>query len=186
MRAVAKGDCRKPTAEAALALYKAWAGWDGTEATDLGTGSAKAAALWASCGLRWDEQDEDVPAIVPLDPAIGGHLRAAVAFFGPVQLDLAMPQAWEQMPQVWSTVSGSWGRPGSWGAHRVCAARYDRQCLTVVTWGHVRAITWDAVGRYALAAWACVSRSWLDTTGRSPGGLDLDALAAEGRDLAGC
>ena len=182
-RAVQAGDQRQPTADEALALYRAWSGWDGTEATDLGTASDEAAARWACEGVRWGEQWEDVPSIVALDPTRPDRLRAAVAFLGPVQLDLAMPLAWEGAPAIWSIISGSWGQPGSWGAHRVCAAGYDRECLRVVTWGRERGITWEAVARYAIHAEATISRSWLDATGLSPAGLDLAALQREGAAL---
>ena len=182
-RAAAAGDARRPTAEQALALYRAWADWDGTEAADIGTPSDQAAVRWATSGVRWGENWEDVPAIAAIDPANAEQLRAAVAFLGPVQLDLAMPRAWQQAPRYWSIVSGSWGAPASWGNHRVCAARYDAECLYVVTWGQDRGLPWSAVARYAIGAEAAVSRSWLDATGLSPTGLDLDALERESRAL---
>jgi len=183
-RAVAAGDTRKPTAEQALALYRAWAGWDGSAATDIGTASDTAAFRWASGGVSWGEQWEDVPEIIALDTANPEHLRAAIAFLGPIQLDLAMPLAWQDAPAYWSDISGSWGQPGTWGAHRVCAGRYDALGLHVITWGQERHVTWGAVARYGLNAEAAVSRSWLDTTGLSPPGLDLAALAAEACALA--
>jgi hypothetical protein len=55
----------------------------------------------------------------------------------------------------------------------------------VVTWGEERAITWSALPTYALGATATVSRSWLDTNGRSPGGLDLAALGLVAQEAAG-
>ncbi|MDR3392656.1 MAG: hypothetical protein P4L77_13075, partial [Sulfuriferula sp.] len=81
-RAVAGGDKRKPTTDEALALYRAWSGYDGTPATDVGTRSDVAAARWASEGVQWGEQWLDVPIIVGLNPAILSHLQAAIAFFG--------------------------------------------------------------------------------------------------------
>lgn len=183
-RAVAAGDSRKPTADEALALYRAWSGWDGGDATDIGTASDVAAIAWARNGVRWDDQWEDVPAIVAVPPAAIDALRAAIAFLGPIQLDLALPLAWQEAVSTWSVVSGSWGQPGSWGMHRVCAGRYDQQCLYVITWGQERAIPWSAVARYAVNAEASVSRSWLDATGHSPTGLDLAALQRESLSLA--
>jgi hypothetical protein len=166
-RAVVAGDTRKPTAAEALALYRAWSGWDGADATDSGTASDEAARRWATNGVRWGEQWEDVPSIVALDPTGADRLRAAVAFLGPVQLDLALPLAWENETSTWSIISGSWGQPGSWGAHRVCAGGYDRQCLRVVTWGQQRSIPWNAVALYGDAhqfpnrvACGCTRADW--------------------------
>jgi hypothetical protein len=124
-----------------------------------------------------------VPNLFPLDPRNAEHMKAAIAFLGPIQLDLALPVAWQTMPSVWSIVSGQWGEPGSWGAHRVCAGRYDARFLYVVTWGQERAIPWEALPTYALGATAAVSRSWLDTTYCGPGGLDLAALGLVAREV---
>jgi hypothetical protein len=190
VRAIAKGDARRPTADMAKALYSRWSSWP---AQDIGTDSAEAAILWATKGLKWDEQDEDVPSVVPVNAALGDHLRAAVVSLGPIQLDLAMPSAWRSVitraiseghDVTLSSIAGSWGQPGSWGNHRMCAAQYDAQCVGAVSWGLKVRITWDAVARYALAAWVCVSRSWLDVAGLSPAGLDFPALAAEAQALA--
>jgi hypothetical protein len=182
-RAVVAHDHRRPTAEQALALYRAWAGWDGTDATDTGTPSDQAALHWRRDGIQWCEQYEDVPSIAALDVANRDHIRAAIAVLGPIQIDLAMPRAWEQEPSTWTVVSGSWGEPGSWGAHRVCAGRYDAYGPYVVTWGVERHLMWPALALYGLGAEATVSRTWLDTMGRSPAGLDLDALEAEAAAL---
>jgi len=184
MRAVAAGDARQPTTLQALALYRDWTDWDGTDATDIGTASDYAATRWAKDGVGWGEQWEDVPAIVPMDPTNVAHFKAAIAHLGPVQLDLNMPQAWEQSPTTWTIVSGSWGQPGSWGPHRVCAAGYDQMCLYVVTWGKRMGVTWPAVAQYALGAEAVLSRSWLDDAGRSPSGLELADLTRELRAVA--
>jgi hypothetical protein len=183
-RAVAAGDARRPTAEAALELYRAWSGWDGSPASDTGTPSDTAAMRWARDGVRWGEQWEDVPSILGLDPTLPCQMRAAVALLGPVQLDLAMPLAWQSEASTWTVISGSWGQPLSRGAHRVCAGRYDPYGVYVVTWGAERLLTWPALARYGLNAEATLSRSWLDATGRSPDGLDLDALEKESRALA--
>lgn len=173
------GDQRKPTTIQALYLYRDWSGWDGTAATDIGTDSGLAATLWARNGIQWGWQWEDVPIIGVLDPTNSAHLKAAIAFLGPIQLDLALPTAWEGKT-LWDVVSDAdGGLPGSLGNHRVCAGRYDADHLYVVTWGIEVRITWRALPVYALNAEATVSRSWLDTSGLSPAGLDMAALVRE-------
>src|ERR1019366_4451510 len=97
---------------------------------------------------------------------------------------LNMPQAWENAPAYWSDISGSWGQPGTWGTHRVCAGRYEPLGLYVITWGQERHITWGAMARHGLHSQATVSRSWLDAAGISPAGLDIAALEREARALA--
>lgn len=182
MRAAAAGDARKPSTAEALALYRAWAGWDGTAATDLGTASDAAAALWASTGVAWGEQWRDIPAVAGFDPRVASHLRAAIAWLGPVQLDLDLPAS-ARSQQVWSVADGPLSAPGSWGAHRVCVGKYDSLGFHAVTWGMEMPVTEAFIEAYALDAMVAISRSWLDVTGRSPLGLDLDALEAESRAL---
>ena len=179
MRAIVAGDARKPTAQQVAVLYRLWSGWDGTPATDHGTNSDKAAVMWMQFGIPWGDQFEDVPQVAPLGVA---SLRAAVAFLGPAQVDLALPIAW-QTESVWDAVDGPAGEPGSWGSHRVCIAGYGPYLSNVVTWGEEVGITAAGLAKYALGAWASVSRSWLDATGKTPAGLDFDALAAEGAAL---
>ena len=181
MRAITAGDTRKPTADQVAVLYRLWGGWDGTPATDLGTNSDKAGAMWMRYGIPWGDQFEDVPQVVPLGIA---SLRPAMAFLGPVQLDLALPIAW-QTTSLWDAVDGPEGEPGSWGAHRVCGAGYGPYLTSLVTWGEEVNITAAGLAKYALGCWACVSRSWLDATGKTPAGLDWDTLAAEGLRMAG-
>ena len=179
MRAIVAGDTRDFTTPQVMQTYADWSGYNWTPETDLGTRSDLAGALWGSKGLWWDDQLEDVPQVVPLGL---DHLRAAVAFLGPVQVDLALPIAW-QTESVWDAVDGPVGEPGSWGSHRVCIAGYGPYLSNVVTWGEEVGITAAGLAKYALGAWASVSRSWLDATGKTPAGLDFDALAAEGAAL---
>lgn len=179
MRAAVAGDRRKPEAAEALALYRDWAGWDGSPATDLGTASDAAARAWGGKGIAWGAQFEDVPALAAIDARNVVRVKQAIAALGPLQLDLALPTEW-QTATVWDVA----GQPGTWGAHRVCAGRYDARFLYVVTWGAEMPITWDAVARYEIDCWAAATRSWLDTGGRSPDGLTYDALVRRLAEVA--
>lgn len=183
MRSVAAGDTRKPSAAEALALYRAWAGWDGTAATDLGTRSDVAAAAWGATGVQWGDQWLDLPALAAFSPAVVSHLRAAIAWLGPVQIDLDLP-AIARDAKSWEVVDGPLSAPGSWGPHRVCVGKYDNDGFYGVTWGMEMPMTEEFVETYALAGTAAVSRSWLDVVGHSPLGLDLDALEQASRRLA--
>ena len=175
MRAVVGGDSRDFTTQQVLGTYQAWASYDGTDATDLGTDSRKAGVLWASRGLRWCDQLLDVPNIVPLGL---DHLRAAVALLGPTQVDLALRSDW--MPsQTWGASSAALV-----GDHRTVATGYNSDGFDLLTWGRRVWISNDALAAQGLAAWACVSRDWLTTLGTTPTGLDYVALENEGRMLA--
>jgi hypothetical protein len=184
-RAIVAGDTRDFDWPQVDPVYRTWSGYDGTDATDQGCDSERAAVLWEQKGLRWSDEWLDLPTVRSVDPANVAHIKAAVAFTGPVQLDLALPLAWQDPAStVWTAISGPWGAKGSWGNHRTCGTGYDKDGLYVLTWGLLRLVTWAALAAYALGVEACVSRSWLDVTGLSPGRLDLAALESEGRALA--
>ena len=177
-RAVAAGDHRRPSSYDAMRLYVDWAGWNGSPESDVGTGSDIAAQAWSARGIHWGDQWEDVPGIASVSP---GHLRAAIAYLGPVQLDLLLPVGWQDA-DTWDAVSGP--AAVEWGAHRVCAGAYDADgSVRVITWGTERTITPAGLAR-VLNAEATLSRSWLDTMGRSPAGLDLAALEGAMRAAA--
>ena len=107
-------------------------------------------------------------------------VRPAVAFLGPVQLDLAIPQQWVSDIETWDITPLD--VPA--GGHRVCVVGYDASGYSIVSWGLRKLLTPRALATYALGLWTCVSRSWLDATGKTPAGLDWDTLAAEGLKLA--
>jgi hypothetical protein len=97
-----------------------------------------------------------------------------------VQLDLRLPAAWKtQSGTTWDVAGGPAGEPGTWGDHRVCIGGFAPGVGRVLSWGREYQITAAAVTKYALGAEATVSRSWLDVTGRSPGGFDLADLRRE-------
>ena len=182
-RAITAGDQRRPRTEEVLALYRRWADWDGTESTDLGTATDAAAAQWQADGIPWGENWTDVPDIYAFDPRNLAHLRAAIAYLGPVMLDLNLPLAWQNSGGFWIPAIGPAGEAGSWGAHRVCVGRYDQEWLYGISWGQEIQISPSVLAGYALHAEVPVSRSWLDTRGLSPAGLGLDGLQREGRTL---
>jgi hypothetical protein len=183
-RAIVAGDGRDFDWPEVDPIYREWSGYDGSDATDQGTNSEAAALLWEQKGLRWGQDWLDVPTIRAINPANIMHVKSAVAFLGPTQIDLGLPLAWQQEQSTWTVIGGSWGQPSTWGDHRVLATGYTSLGLVLLTWGLRRLLTWPALALYGLGAEATVSRSWLDTMGVSPAGLDLDALEREGRAVA--
>jgi hypothetical protein len=81
---------------------------------------------------------------------------------------------------VWDwtgSLSGD-ARPGSWGGHAVDVVRYDRNALTVVTWGRLQQLTWSFWERYCDEAYCILSDDFLQK-GNAPNGFDLAALEAD-------
>jgi len=63
--------------------------------------------------------------------------------------------------------------------HAVAAVGYDGADITIVTWGHIKKMTWAFYEAYSDEAWAVLSPDWFKE-GRSPRyGFDIDTLAME-------
>jgi len=123
------------------------------------------------------------------DHRIGAYARVAVHdqrlvetaawLFGGLYIGLQMPLA-AQAQAVWDWTGSLSGpaRPGSWGGHAVDVVRYDRNGLTVVTWGRLQELTWTFWDRYCDEAYCILSDDFL-TKGNAPNGFDLAALEAD-------
>jgi hypothetical protein len=106
-------------------------------------------------------------------------VQAAAWLFGGLYIGLQMPLTARTQP-VWDWTGSLSGpaRPGSWGGHAVDVVRYDRNGLTVVTWGRLQELTWAFWDRYCDEAYCILSDDFL-TKGNAPNGFDLAALEAD-------
>ena len=120
---------------------------------------------------------------------IGAYARVAVHdqrlvqtaswLFGGLYIGLQMPLS-AQAQAVWDWTGSLSGPalPGSWGGHAVDVVRYDRNGLTVVTWGRLQEVTWSFWDRYCDEAYCILSDDFLQR-GNAPNGFDLAALEAD-------
>jgi hypothetical protein len=183
----ALGSQWKPTEEEALDLYRFWAGFDGTAATDRGTDTTVAMQDYVALGIRVNEQLLDCGYWCKINPSNFRDVHLAIAHTGPVQITFALPAGVENATDTWDvTGSGNDWSAGSWGYHRVASGRYDALdgSLVVVSWGQEITVTRQFWQRYCVAVDATISPStWLDATGMAPPGLDRDALIADAAKL---
>jgi hypothetical protein len=109
-------------------------------------------------------------------------VRTAAYLFGGLYIGLQLPESAQRQP-IWDWTHSLDGpaRPGSWGGHAVDIVGYERQTLTVVTWGRLQELTWAFWDRYVDEVYAVLSVDFLDEAGQAPNGFDLAALK---RDLA--
>jgi hypothetical protein len=106
-------------------------------------------------------------------------VQTAAWLFGGLYIGIQMPLTAQAQP-VWDWTGSLTGpaRPGSWGGHAVDVVRYDRNGLTVVTWGRLQELTWSFWARYCDEAYCILSDDFL-TKGNAPNGFDLAALEAD-------
>ena len=129
------------------------------------------------CGYRFG-------AYVAVDPLSRTYVEAAVNCTGGLYVGLDLPAAWRDATtwDVAPIASRSTAYvANSWGPHAVEVVGYDRIGLTLVTWGVLKIMSWEALRKYCSEAWAAIDSLWIDDTSLlSPSGFDLATLM---RDL---
>jgi hypothetical protein len=105
--------------------------------------------------------------------------QTAAWLFGGLYIGLQLPLTAQAQP-VWDWTGSLTGpaRPGSWGGHAVDVVRYDKNGLTVVTWGRLQDMTWRFWDRYCDEAYCILSDDFLKK-GNAPNGFDLATLEAD-------
>jgi len=119
-----------------------------------------------------------------VEPSDGDNLRSACATFGGLTLGVLLPLA-AQSQAVWdvpdtkdlSSLDGQWA-VGSWGGHDVVVSAFDRNGLTLVTWGVEKRCTWPWFVAYCEEA-----HPILDADRARQADVDMDALVAEIRSI---
>ena len=170
-----------PTVQQLLAGYSAVTGFNPNDPnTDQGTVIADALAYWRKTGVA----NRKVELYASINPQNANVLQQAVEFFGGLNVGIDFPaSAMTQFNnnQPWTVVQGS---PIE-GGHCVLIVGYDANYLYVVTWGKVQKMAWSFWNKYGSEAWAIISRDWLDSTGKTPEGLDLYGLGQDFTSLTG-
>lgn len=152
-------------------------------ATDQGTVIQDALDYWRKTGIAGHK----ILAFAEVDPQNQAEVDAALSLFGTLILGVNLPaSAMSQFHrgQPW-TVTKYGG--GILGGHALNAGSYTLLPATskAVTWGVVQEIDNHWWAKYVEEAWVVISPEWLDATGHSPMGLDLQALGDDFTALTG-
>lgn len=171
-----------------IAMYARETGYDlATGKPDNGTNTNDDMVDWCKNGTRIDDQLEDVPLWVIVNPFDDNHLALAIGHCGPIQVTFNLPLEAQDLT-TWSKPPGrgtGW-RPGTWGEHRGITGAFDGSVRMVRTWGQDIAIHPEWWSKYVLGVDVTLSRStWFDATGLAPAGLDWGALRADLDSLKG-
>ncbi|HEV7639879.1 MAG TPA: hypothetical protein VGO39_03295 [Gaiellaceae bacterium] len=106
-------------------------------------------------------------------------VQTSTWLFGGLYIGLQLPlSAHGQAVWEWTGSLTGPARPGTWGGHAVDVVRYDKNGLTVVTWGRLQEMTWSFWNRYCDEAYCIISDDFLQK-GNAPNGFDLAALEAD-------
>jgi len=169
------GNEKDPTDQQIIEAYSAITGYDPkTGGHDNGAVVLDVLNYWKTQGIANDKID----AFVSLEPNNDQQVRESTFLFGGCYLGLQMPLS-AQTQKIWSVPSSGQtgkGAPGSWGGHAVPVVGYDSRYVAVVTWGSVLYMTWQFYDVYCDEAFAIISVDWLNQTGQSIEGFDMQQL----------
>lgn len=111
-------------------------------------------------------------------------LMQAIYLFGGVYVGLSLPLAAQQM-KLWKAPVAPANRvgiyaPGSWGGHSVGVFGYNADGhFFFPTWSKVQECTLVFKEAYMDEGFVIITQDWLDDKGKSPSGLDINALNAD-------
>lgn len=113
-----------------------------------------------------------IDAFGRIDKRSPSNIKAAIYLLGGLQIGLWLPlSAQDQIGNVWTMVSGSRGRPGTWGGHCVHIIGYETTAkglrLICVTWGALQSMTYEFFLSCCDEAYGVVDS--LDTWREKPG-----------------
>jgi hypothetical protein len=167
------GSTWQPTDAMAEALYRDWAGWDGTPATDVGTDVHAALDRWAASGIRLGEQLLDIGQWVAL-PSDLDVLRAAIDFGVGAVGSVALRESDFDTSRPWLDTTAP-----SIGAHQVMFRGYDAGAFHAITWDDEAEIPNAALAQRLLAVQVPLSRDLMGATGLTPDGMTWAELLVE-------
>jgi hypothetical protein len=167
-----------PPDSAILKAYKAVSGYNGDPDTDHGAEPGTVLKYWRNTGIA----GHTIGAFAAVDPSNSDHIRYALWTFGSVYLGLNLPKSIKGQ-KVWDVPAGGAvgdGEPGSLGGHAVEIAGYDKEGVSIMTWGRLQRITWEFLSTYGAEAYAIISKDFLDADGKTPNnGFDAATLKAD-------
>jgi hypothetical protein len=189
-RANAAGDVTPPTIGECLGDYSDLEGFDPTTGVpDNGTDTDAGMTAWCSKGVRVNDQVLDIVHRVLVDPTNDAHLALAIGAAGPVMGTWRIPKAMMD-PSVWGHAPGTgvdWDTIE--GEHETALGATDGGAwVTARTWGLDLPVHPDIRRRFLIDVDVGLDLSpggWMQTTGLTPAGLDVAALAADMRAVVG-
>jgi hypothetical protein len=165
-----------PETDQILAAYSEATGFNPQDPdTDNGDAPLNALKYWRKVGIGGHK----IGAYVQTSGKRPLEIKHAIHRFEGSFMAFALPAAvegkatWDIPPG--QSLTGEW-EPWSWGGHMVEAPRYNDEGVSVVSWGEEYRVSWAFVAAYCDESYAILSDCMLKEDGKSPLGLDINAL----------
>ena len=175
------GKLATPTLSSVIKFYEHFVG--DPPPADAGCNMLDVLNYWRTTGLG----SHKVEAFVALEPKNDVHARDAIYMFGALYIGVELPDfavtgnmlktPWVVPPQ--GPVGDAAPNPNN--GHCIPAVAYDARNLYIVTWGEVKAMSWQFYDTYADEAYAVLSQEFIAKNGKTVAGFDFATLK---KDLA--
>ncbi|SNT27431.1 hypothetical protein SAMN05421770_106246 [Granulicella rosea] len=177
------GAMRSPSDNDVLAFYEHFT----TPGPENGCNMLDVLNYWQGVGLGGDK----IAAFAQIEPKNNTQVKDAVNLFGSCYIGVALPYFAVNAPDLskvpWVVpASGPVGEaaPDPQGGHCIPAVAYDSRNLYVVSWGAIKAMSWQFYDTYADESYAVLSQDFV-ADGKSPVGFDMAQLQADLTALRG-
>ncbi len=146
-----------------------------TDGVDSGCVETSILNTWKNTGLFGTK----ITSWIPINPKAEAEMRAAVYLFGGVYLGVELPADAEQQfedHKPWHLTIPR-GRPV--GGHCVVGSGYNREVVSVITWGQETVATWDWMERYCSEAYVTIHQEFVEADHGPLYKIDIQQLEAD-------
>lgn len=177
----ANGNLFTPTDLDIVNAYSAITGYNPADPnSDQGAAELDVLNFWKTTGIA----GHNIGAFAEINISNTDLIKYAIYLFGGAYLGVQLPIAyqgatsWDKLPDL----NGN-NAPGSWGGHAVPAVAYDDEGFTVITWGQLLNMSWDAWAAYGEESYGILSPDLVTGKKPSPDGFDLATLQSDLQSL---
>ena len=125
-----------------------------------------------------------IAAFVEVDPRVTDDVKRTIDNCGLAYIGFNVPQfivpPGGQPPSVWTVETT---QTNIVGGHAVVLAGYTATGARVISWGQYYTMTWPFFAKYVDEVYAIADPTWVDATGKTPGGLTLAELEQQMKAL---
>lgn len=168
-------------------MYREFAGYDGTPATDQGAVEQDVLRQWLQKGAPIKEGSTTakpgrsfIKAAMEIDPHNIAAVKRAIYDCGGVYIGFEVP-GWlmdAEPPDFWENRGHR--NLGSVGGHAVSGHAYDDTSVGIISWGRSRyRMSWDMWADVVQECYALIHPWWIEATGKTPFGLSVDQLSEQ-------
>jgi hypothetical protein len=121
-----------------------------------------------------------IAAFVEVDPRNVDDVKRTINDCGLAYIGFNVPQSVQPPgappPAVWDYVPSD---SNIIGGHAVVLAGYNAAGARVISWGQYYTMTWKFFAHFVDEVYAIADSDWIESTGKTPGGLTLDQLEVQ-------